>query len=72
MKIQNPPYQSLAYYEQRAKQMQAPVLDHALRDVSQTLHVMHERDLRDPYVAKLLAEMDSITTELSRRKRLQR
>ena len=72
MKIQNPPYQSLAYYEQRAKQMQAPALAYAMQDVSQTLHVMRERDTRDPYIAKLLAEMDAYSFELIKRKRLQR
>jgi hypothetical protein len=72
MKIQNPPYQSLAYYEQRAKQMQAPALAYAMQDVSQTLHVMRERDLRDPYIAKLLAEMDAYSFEMMRRKRIQR
>jgi hypothetical protein len=70
MKIQNPPYQSLAYYEQRAKQMQAPALTYALQDVSQTLHIMRERDLRDPYIAKLMCEFDALTVELSRRRRL--
>jgi hypothetical protein len=72
MKISNPPYQSLAYYEQRAKHMQAPALAYAMQDVSQTLHVMRERDLRDPYIAKLLAEMDAYSFEMMRRKRLQR
>jgi hypothetical protein len=72
MRISNPPYQSLAYYEQRAKQMQAPALAYAMQDVSQTLHVMRERDLRDPYIAKLLAEMDAYSFEMMRRKRLQR
>jgi hypothetical protein len=72
MRISNPPYQSLAYYEQRAKQMQAPALACAMQDVSQTLHVMRERDLRDPYIAKLLAEMDAYSFEMMRRKRIQR
>lgn len=70
MRIENPPYQSLAYYEKRAKQMQAPALDHAVRDISQTLHVIRERDLRDPYIAKLMCEFDAYTVEMSRRRRL--
>jgi hypothetical protein len=72
MRIENPPYQSLAYYEKRAKQMRAPALDHAVRDISQTLHVMRERDLRDPYIAKLMCEFDAYTVEMSRRRRLVR
>jgi len=36
------------------------------------LHVMRERDLRDPYIAKLLAEMDAYSFEMMRRKRIQR
>ena len=67
-----PVYQSLAYYESRAKAKPIAELNHALRDISATLPIYRERDTRDPYVAKLLAEMDSITSELSRRKRLQR
>ena len=72
MKITNPPYQSLAYYESRAKQMKQEALAYAARDVSQTLHIMRERDVRDPYIAKLLAEQDAYTFELIKRKRLQR
>ena len=67
-----PVYQSLAYYEARVKGKPIADLNHALRDISATLPIYRERDTRDPYVAKLLAEMDSITSELSRRKRLQR
>ena len=70
MKITNPPYQSLAWYEQRAKQMQAPALAYAVQDISQTLHVMRERDTRDPYIVKLLCEFDAFTCEMQRRRRL--
>jgi len=71
MKVE-PVYQSLAYYEARAKGKPIAELQGALRDIAETLPIYRERDTRDPYVAKLLAEMDSITSELSRRKRLQR
>jgi hypothetical protein len=67
-----PTYQSLAYYEARARSKPIAELNHVLRDISATLPIYRERDTRDPYVAKLLAEMDSITFDLSRRKRLQR
>jgi hypothetical protein len=71
MKVE-PVYQSVAYYEARAKGKPVSELNHALGDTAATLPIYRERDTRDPYVAKLLAEMDSITFELSRRKRLQR
>ena len=71
MKVE-PVYQSLAYYESRAKGKPIAELNHALRDISATLPIYRERDTRDPYVAKLLAEMDGISFELMRRKRLQR
>ena len=71
MKVEPAPY-SLAYYEFRAKGKPVSELNHALRDIAATLPIYRERDTRDPYVAKLLAEMDSITFELSRRKRIQR
>ena len=71
MKVE-PIYQSLAYYEARARSKPIAELNYALCDISATLPIYRERDTRDPYVAKLLAEMDSITSELSRRKRLQR
>lgn len=71
MRIEPAPY-TLAYYEARAKAKPIAELNYALRDISETLPIYRERDTRDPYLAKLLAEMDSITFELSRRKRLQR
>jgi hypothetical protein len=71
MKIE-PSYQSLAYYEARARSKTIAELNGALRDISATLPIYRERDTRDPYVAKLLAEMDGITFELMRRRRLQR
>lgn len=71
MRIEPAPY-SLAWYTAIAKRKPIAELNHALRDISATLPIYRDRDTRDPYVAKLLAEMDSITTELSRRKRLQR
>jgi len=67
-----PAYQSLAYYEAQARSKPIAELNHALRDINATLPLYRERDTRDPYVAKLLAEMDSITFELTRRKRLAR
>ena len=71
MRIEPVPY-SLTWYEARAKGKPVSELNHALRDIAATLPIYRERDTRDPYVAKLLAEIDSITFELSRRKRLQR
>ena len=67
-----PVYQSLAYYEARAKGKPVAELQGALRDISATLPIYRERDIRDPYVAKLLAEMDAYSFEMMRRKRLQR
>jgi hypothetical protein len=71
MKIE-PSYQSLAYYEAKARSKPIAELHGALRDIKNTLPIYRERDTCDPYVAKLLAEMDGITFELMRRKRLQR
>jgi len=47
-------------------------LRHAIQDISATMGVMKERDVRDPYMAKLLNEFDAMTVELSRRRRLVR
>jgi hypothetical protein len=65
-------YQSLAYYEARARSKPIAELQGALRDILATLPIYLERDTRDPYVAKLLAEMDAYSFELIKRKRLQR
>jgi hypothetical protein len=65
------PY-SLAYYEAQAKTKPIAALEHAARDIGATLPIYRERDTRDPYVAKLLAEMDAVTFELARRRRLSR
>ena len=65
------PY-TLAYYEKTARGLSVTTLNMALKDIKDTLHVMRERDTRDPYVAKLLAEMDAFTGELIRRKRLKK
>ena len=69
MKVE--PY-TLAYYEKTARGLSVTTLNMALKDIKDTLHVMRERDTRDPYVAKLLAEMDAFTVELIRRKRLKK
>jgi len=69
MKVEAP-YQSLAYYEALAKGKPIAELNHALTDIVATLPIYRERDTRDPYVAKLLAEFDALTVELSRRRRL--
>ena len=71
MKISPAPY-SLAWYEAQAKRKPTAELDHARRDIATTLPIYRERDTRDPYVAKLLAEFDAITVELTKRKRLAR
>lgn len=67
-----PVYQSLAYYEARAKAKPVAELRHAIQDISATMGVMRERDTRDPYMVKLLAEFDAYTVEMSRRRRLVR
>jgi hypothetical protein len=72
VKVASPAPYSLAWYEARIRSKPIAELQGALRDIGATLPIYRERDTRDPYVAKLLAEMDSITFELSRRKRLQR
>jgi hypothetical protein len=69
MRIEPAPY-TLAYYEARAKAKPIAELNHALTDIVATLPIYRERDTRDPYVAKLLAEFDALTVELSRRRRL--
>jgi hypothetical protein len=71
MRIEPAPY-TLAYYERQAKTLSVTTLDHAVRDIQDTLNVLRDRDTRDPYVAKLLAEMDAFTVELIRRKRLKK
>lgn len=65
------PY-TLAYYEARAKAKPISELRHAIQDINATMGVMKERDTRDPYIVKLLAEFDAYTVEMSRRRRLVR
>jgi len=67
-----PAYQSLAYYEARAKHMKPESLAYAIGDIQNTLGVMRERDPRDPYIVKLMCEFDAFTVEMARRRRLQR
>ena len=71
MRVQPAPY-TLAYYESLAKGKPIAELNHAIQDVKATLAIHRERDTRDPYVAKLLAEMDAYTVEMIRRRRLVR
>ena len=68
MRIEPAPY-SLAWYESHAKRKPIAELQGALRDIAATLPIYRERDTRDPYVAKLLAEMDAYTMELIKRRR---
>ena len=65
------PY-TLAAYEAQAKGKPIAALEYAARDIAATLPIYRERDTRDPYVAKLLAEFDAVTVELARRRRLTR
>ena len=67
MKVE--PY-TLAYYEKAARGLSVATLSHAVRDISDTLAVMRERDVRDPYIAKLMNEFDAFTVEMARRRRL--
>jgi hypothetical protein len=69
MRIVPAPY-SLAWYERHAKAKPIAELRHAIQDISETLAIHRERDTRDPYVAKLLAEMDAYSVEMIRRRRL--
>ena len=63
------PY-TLAYYEKTARGLSVATLNHAVLDIQDTLHVMRERDVRDPYIAKLMNEFDAFTVEMARRRRL--
>jgi hypothetical protein len=65
------PY-SIAWYTERAKSRTQNELAHAVKDIGATLPLYRDRDTRDPYVAKLLAEMDAYTVEMMRRRRLVR
>ena len=67
MKVE--PY-TLAYYEKTARGLSVATLNHAVLDIQDTLAVMRERDLRDPYIAKLMNEFDAFTVEMARRRRL--
>jgi hypothetical protein len=68
MKVEPAPY-SLAWYTRLAKGLPSGQLQHVVRDIQATLPIYRERDTRDPYVAKLLAEMDAFTSEMQLRKR---
>jgi len=73
MKIDTAPaLYTLAYYEKQARTLSVTTLNHAVKDITETLAVMLERDLRDPYIAKLMNEFDAFTVEMSRRRRLVR
>jgi hypothetical protein len=63
------PY-TLQWYTERAKSRTQNELAFAIQDVKATLAIHRERDMRDPYVAKLWAEFDAMTVELNRRRRL--
>ena len=63
------PY-TLQWYTARAKSRTQNELACAVKDISATLAIHRERDMRDPYVAKLWAEFDAYTVEMSRRRRL--
>ena len=69
MRVEPAPY-TLAYYESLAKGKPIAELNHAIQDVKATLAIHRERDTRDPYVARLLNEMDAYTVEMMRRRRL--
>ena len=59
-----------AYYEKAARGLSVATLNHAVQDIQDTLAVMRERDVRDPYIAKLMNEFDAFTVEMARRRRL--
>jgi hypothetical protein len=64
----NPIYQSLSYYEAKAKDMTDAALRHSLSDVIATLECW-PRDADTPYVRKLWAEKDAYSVEISRRQK---
>jgi hypothetical protein len=68
MKVEPAPY-SLSWYTRLASGLSVGQLQYAVRDIQATLPIYRERDTRDPYVAKLLAEMDAFTSEMTLRKR---
>jgi hypothetical protein len=63
------PY-TLQWYTERAKSRTQNELAFAIKDIGATLPIYRERDTRDPYVARLLNEMDAYTVEMIRRRRL--
>ena len=68
MKVDPIPY-SLEYYTQRARGRSVADLRYAVEDIQRTLPLHRDRSPHDPYVAKLLAEMDAYTTEMMLRSR---
>jgi len=62
------PY-SLAYYAAQAKGKPIAQLQYALRDIAATLQIYKEHSPSHPYAAKLWAEFDAITSEITRRAR---
>jgi len=61
-------HMTLAHYTNRAARMTIAELTYALRDVTDTLAVHRDRDVTDPYVAKLLAEFDAYVVALHKRR----
>jgi hypothetical protein len=58
----------LAKYEERAKTMADATLFYALRDVMDTLAVLHDVPMSDPYIQKLYAEFDAYSVEMYKRR----
>jgi hypothetical protein len=68
MKVEPAPY-TLAYYTDRAKHRSVAEMRYAVTDINATLTLHSDRSIHDPYVAKLLAEMDAYSTEMMLRAR---
>jgi len=72
-----PLYQSLAYYEARAKKMSEAELSYAIKDVKSAMKAKEthsagsdvEAAMKDPYMKKLYAEYDAYTVELHKRQK---
>ena len=57
----------LPHYTRKARTMTRAALDYAIQDIQAALACWPDRDPSEPYVAKLLAEFDAYTVELSAR-----
>lgn len=59
----------LAHYTALARSMATHHMEHAIKDILVTLRGLRDRPLTDPYIAKLYAELDAYTVEVTKRRR---